>query len=143
MLYVDIPLTVRYAETDRMGIVHHSNYPVWFEVGRTEYIKQNGISYSEVEKQGILLPLLELKCKFINSSTYEDKIIVRTSIKSYTKTRLNFYYEVFKESNMDTPITTGETIHVWTNTNLKPINLQKYNEELYNIIAQNSSGIME
>lgn len=143
MLYVDIPLSVRYAETDRMGIVHHSNYPVWFEVGRTEYIKQNGISYSEVEKQGILLPLLELKCKFINSSTYEDKIIVRTSIKSYTKTRLNFYYEVFKESNMDTPITTGETIHVWTNTNLKPINLQKYNEELYNIIAQNSSGIME
>lgn len=143
MLYVDIPLTVRYAETDRMGIVHHSNYPVWFEVGRTEYIKQNGISYSEVEKQGILLPLLELKCKFINSSTYEDKIIVRTSIKSYTKTRLNFYYEVFKESNMDTPITTGETIHVWTNTNLRPINLQKYNEELYNIIAQNSSGIME
>ncbi|MDF2985821.1 MAG: acyl-CoA thioester hydrolase, YbgC/YbaW family [Eubacterium sp.] len=143
MLYVDIPLTVRYAETDRMGIVHHSNYPVWFEVGRTEFIKQNGISYSEVEKQGILLPLLELKCKFINSSTYEDKIIVRTSIKSYTKTRLNFYYEVFKESNMDSPITTGETIHVWTNTNLKPINLQKCKEELYNIIVQNSAGNME
>ena len=140
MLYVDIPLTVRYAETDRMGIVHHSNYPVWFEVGRTEFIKQNGISYSEVEGKGILLPLLELKCKFISSSTYEDKIIVRTSIKSYTKTRLNFYYEVFKESNMNSPITTGETVHVWTNTNLRPINLQKYSEDLYNIIVKNSAG---
>ncbi|WP_313561981.1 acyl-CoA thioesterase [Ruminiclostridium cellobioparum] len=140
MLYVDIPLTVRYAETDRMGIVHHSNYPVWFEVGRTEFIRQNGISYSEVEGQGILLPLLELKCKFISSSTYEDKIIVRTGIKSYTKVRLNFYYEVFKESDMNNPITTGETVHVWTNAGLKPINLQKYNEELYNIIVKNSAG---
>ncbi len=143
MLYVDIPLTVRYAETDRMGIVHHSNYPVWFEVGRTEFIRQNGISYSEVEGQGILLPLLELKCKFISSSTYEDKIIVRTSIKSYTKIRLNFYYEVFKESDMDNPITTGETVHVWTNAGLKPINLQKCNEELYNIIVKNSAGEAE
>lgn len=139
MLYVDVPLTVRYAETDRMGIVHHSNYPVWFEVGRTEFIRQNGISYSEVEKSGILLPLLELKCKFISSSTYEDKIIVRTSIKSYTKTRLNFYYEVFKETDMDSPIATGETVHVWTNCNLKPINLQKHNQAIYDIITQNAS----
>ncbi len=143
LYYVDIPLTVRYAETDRMGIVHHSNYAVWFEVGRTEFIKQNGISYSEIEEQGILLPLLELKCKFISSSTYEDRIIVRTSIKSYTKTRLNFYYEVFKETNLNNPITTGETVHVWTNTSLKPVNLQKCNENLFNIIAQNAIGEIE
>lgn len=135
MFYVDIPLTVRYAETDRMGIVHHSNYPVWFEVGRTEYINKSGISYSEVESKGILLPLLELKCKYISSSTYEDRIIVRTSIKSYSKTRLNFYYEVFKEHDMENPITVGETAHIWTNTNLKPINLEKHFPELYHIIS--------
>lgn len=138
MRYVDIPLTVRYAETDRMGIVHHSNYPVWFEVGRTEFINKNGMSYSEIEKEGILLPLLELKCRFISSSTYEDKIVVRTSIKSYTKTRLNFYYEVFKENDMKNPITTGETVHVWTNSDLKPINLQKHRPELYDIICSNA-----
>ncbi len=138
MRFVDIPLTVRYAETDRMGIVHHSNYPVWFEVGRTEFIKQNGISYSEVEKEGILLPLLELNCKFIGSSTYEDKIVVRTSIKSYTKTRLIFYYEVFKENDMKSPITIGETVHVWTNSDLKPINLQKRSQKLYDIICSNA-----
>ena len=134
MLYVDIPLTVRYAETDRMGIVHHSNYPVWFELGRTEYIKNCGISYSEVESKGILLPLLELKCKFISSSTYEDKIIVRTSIKSYSKTRLSFYYEVFKEQDMEKAITIGETDHVWTNSELRPLNLQKHFPELFNKI---------
>lgn len=135
MQYSDTPLTVRYAETDRMGIVHHSNYAVWFEAGRTDFIKKCGISYSGVESKGILLPLLELKCKFISSSTYEDKVIVRTSIKSYSKTKLNFYYEVFKEQDMSKPITTGETVHVWTNNNLKPINLQKHFPELYHIIS--------
>lgn len=143
MLYVDIPLTVRYAETDRMGIVHHSNYPVWFEVGRTEFIKQNGIAYSSIESKGIMLPLIELKCRFISSSTYEDKIIVRTRIKDYTKTRLTFYYEVFKEQDMINPITTGETMHVWTNTDLKPINLQKNNKELYDIICTNAACDMQ
>ena len=136
MLYIDVPLTVRYAETDRMGIVHHSNYPVWFEVGRTEFIKESGISYSRVESLGIMLPLLELHCKYINSSTYEDNIIVRTSIKSYSKARLNFKYEVFKSDNMENPITTGETSHVWTTCDLNPINLQKHYPELYEIIEK-------
>ncbi len=136
MLYIDVPLTVRYAETDRMGIVHHSNYPVWFEVGRTEFIKQSGISYSRVESMGIMLPLLELHCKYINSSTYEDNIVVRTSVKSYSKARLNFKYEVFKSDNMVNPITTGETSHVWTTCDLKPINLQKHYPELYEIIEK-------
>ncbi|QNU65842.1 acyl-CoA thioesterase [Ruminiclostridium herbifermentans] len=138
MHYVDTPLTVRYAETDRMGIVHHSNYAVWFEAGRTEFINKFGISYSEIESKGILLPLIELNCKFISSSTYEDKVIVRTRIKSYSKTRLCFYYEVFKEQDMTKPITTGETVHVWTNSELKPINLQKHFPELYHIISINA-----
>ncbi len=141
MLYIDVPLTVRYAETDRMGIVHHSNYPVWFEVGRTEFIKQCGISYSRVESKGIMLPLLEVHCKFISSSTYEDKIIVRTSIKSFSKTRLNFKYEVFKSDNMDNPITMGETSHVWTTCDLKPINLQKHYPELYEIIEKSARDV--
>lgn len=140
MLYVDIPLTVRYAETDRMGIVHHSNYPVWFEAGRTEFIKQSGISYSYVESLGILLPLLELQCRYISSSTYEDSIIVRTSIKSYSKTRLNFKYEVFKAEDMEHPITIGETSHVWTTKDLKPINLQKHYPELYEMIEKSGQA---
>ncbi|PYG86965.1 acyl-CoA thioester hydrolase [Ruminiclostridium sufflavum DSM 19573] len=139
MVYIDTPITVRYAETDRMGIVHHSNYAIWFEAGRTELIKKCGISYTEVEAKGILLPLLELRCRFISSAAYEDRLIVRSSIKSYSKTRLEFFYQVFKEQDMSKPITTGETVHVWTSRDLKPINLQKHFPELYHIININAA----
>jgi acyl-CoA thioester hydrolase len=57
MFVSETEFVVRYAETDRMGIVHHSNYPIWFEMGRTEYIKEAGISYSEIEARGSMLPL--------------------------------------------------------------------------------------
>lgn len=136
MFYVDTGFSVRYAETDQMGIVHHSNYPVWFEAGRTEFIKKLGMSYSDIESKGILLPLLELKSKYIGYSKYEDKIIVRTSIKSFSKTKLNFYYEVFKNQDLTKPITIGETLHVWTTPSLKPINLSKHFPELYEIISK-------
>ena len=140
MFYVDTNLIVRYAETDKMGIVHHSNYPIWFEAGRTEFIKKWGYTYSDIEAKGIMLPLLELKAKYINPAMYEDKIIVRTSVKEFSKTKLIFYYEVYKLDNMNKPITTGETMHVWTNTNLKPINLSKIYPELYSTISQNASN---
>lgn len=139
MFYVDTRLIVRYAETDKMGIVHHSNYPVWFEVGRTEFIKKWGYTYSDIEEKGLMLPLLELKAKYISPAIYEDIIVVRTSVKDFSKTKLNFYYEVYKEENLNKPITTGETMHVWTNTNLKPINLSKVDPVLYNTIYQNAS----
>ncbi len=139
MFYVDTRLIVRYAETDRMGIVHHSNYPVWFEAGRTEFIKKWGYTYSDIEEKGLMLPLLELKAKYISPAIYEDIIVVRTSVKDFSKTKLIFYYEVYKEENLNKPITTGETMHVWTNTNLKPINLSKVDPELYNTIYHNAS----
>jgi acyl-CoA thioester hydrolase len=96
MFSVETGLTVRYAETDRMGIVHHSNYPVWFEAGRTQFIKALGISYSEIEGRGFLLPLLELHCKYKGAARYEDEIIVRTTLKEISFTRVTFLYEVFK-----------------------------------------------
>jgi acyl-CoA thioester hydrolase len=138
MFYVDTSFSVRYAETDQMGIVHHSNYPIWFEVGRTEFIKNLGMSYSYIESKGILLPLLELKSKYIGYAKYEDKVVVRTSIKSYSKTKLCFCYEVFKQDDMSRAITIGETLHVWTTDSLKPINLSKHFPELYEIISKNA-----
>ena len=60
-------LTVRYAETDRMGVAHHSNYPVWYEVGRTDYIKLFGIKCTEMEEAGIMMPLINLSCTYRNS----------------------------------------------------------------------------
>ncbi|HHV60227.1 MAG TPA: acyl-CoA thioesterase [Clostridiaceae bacterium] len=134
MICSETKLIVRYAETDKMGIVHHSNYLVWFEAGRTDFVKKLGMSYSDIESMGIMLPLIELNCKFYGSATYEDEITVITSIKDITYTRIYFNYEILKKG-CPKPIVTGETVHVWTNTGLKPVNLKKYKPEIYNLLA--------
>lgn len=133
MFTSQLKLTVRYAETDQMGVVHHSNYPVWFEAGRTEFIRQMGMPYSKIEGNGAMLPLLELKCTYRGFARYEDVVIVRTSIKEYTGTRLLFHYDVYRDGE-DKAITEGETLHVWTNTDLKPVNLKKFKPEIYALI---------
>lgn len=133
MLASETRLVVRYAETDQMGIVHHSNYPVWFEAGRTDFIKKIGLPYSKIEKNGFLLPLIELKCTYKGYAKYEDEILVRTRIKEMTCTRITFYYEVYKNNRPD-PVTTGETLHVWTNKELKPLNLKKHAPQLYEVL---------
>lgn len=135
MYSTETRLTVRYAETDKMGIVHHSNYPIWFEAGRTQFIKALGISYSEIEGKGFLLPLLELKCQYKSAARYEDEIIVKTTLKDISYTRVTFFYEVFKDGEHES-ITTGETSHVWTNKNMKPVNMKKHAPEIYEILAK-------
>lgn len=130
-------LIVRYAETDQMGIVHHSNYPIWFEAARTDYIKKMGLSYSEIEKMGFLLPLIELSCKYKNAAKYEDEIVVKTQLKKITYTRVTFYYEVIRKSDGEL-LTVGETMHVWTDTNLKPLNIKKHALDIYEMLSKNN-----
>lgn len=126
-------LTVRYQETDQMGIVHHSVYPIWFECGRTDFIKRVGITYSQMEEEGVRLPLRSLKCNFFYPSYYEDEIIVKTRIIDLTPTRITFYYEVFRRG-LFKRIVTGETEHVWVNNELKPVNMRKYKPDLFGIL---------
>jgi len=128
-------LTVRYAETDQMRVVHHSNYAIWFEAGRTDFIRKMGLPYSKIEETGAKLPLLELKCRFKGFARYEDEIIVKTRISEYTGTRLVFHYEIFRHGN-DRAITEGETVHCWTDTNLKPVNIKKFRPEIYDLIER-------
>ena len=128
-------LIVRYAETDKMGIVHHSNYPIWFEVGRTDFISKIGMHYCELEKEGVMLPLIDLKCSYKSPARYEDKIVIKTRINKLTFTRISFYYEVYKE-NECLPIATGETTHAWTDRNLKPINMKKHFPHVFEILKK-------
>lgn len=127
-------LIVRYAETDQMGIVHHSNYPIWFEAGRTDFIRKLGMPYSNVEKYGFMLPLIELSCKYKGSAKYEDEIVVKTNVKEVERTKLVFYYQVFKNDHKE-PITTGETVHVWTDKQMKPVNIKKKSPDIYNLLC--------
>lgn len=128
-------IVVRYAETDQMGIAHHSNYPIWYEAARTDFIKGAGISYSEVEKRGYMLPLLELKSCYKKPAKYEDQLFIITKIKDLSFTRITFYYEVYNK-NENTLINYGETMHVWTDKNLKPVNMKKCAPEIYNLMLK-------
>lgn len=127
--------TTRYAETDQMGIVHHSNYAVWFEAGRTDFLKSAGVSNSSIEAKGILLPLYEMNCKFISPAKYEDEVEVITNIKSISRVRISFAYKVVN-ANTGKLLATGETMHAWTDKALKPMNAEITIPEVYSVLSQ-------
>jgi len=131
----NITFTVRYAETDQMGIVHHSNYAVWFEEGRSDFLRSVGVSYSSIEAKGVMLPLYELNCRFISPAKYEDEIIVTTTLKSLSRVRVSFSYQVVNKLN-DVIIATGETMHAWTNMALQPINAEKIVPEVFLLLNE-------
>ncbi len=135
-------IVVRYVETDQMGIVHHSNYPVWYEAARTDYIKGIGMSYSEIEKRGFLLPLLELNSKYKGAARYEDELIISTIIKELSYTRITFYYEVYNKSN-NVLINFGETMHTWTNRDLKPLNIKKHAPDIFDLMSSKTTKDFE
>lgn len=124
-------ITARYAETDQMGIIHHSIYPVWFEVGRTNFIKMLGFKYSQMEKDGIMLPLALLSCNYLQPIHYEDEIVVETSVKEIRYAKIEFSYKVIMK-NTNTLMATGSTVHGFVNSQtFKPINLKKVNPKMY------------
>jgi acyl-CoA thioester hydrolase len=129
--YTETELIARYQETDKMGIIHHSVYPIWFEAGRTELIKACGYPYFSLEAMGLMLPLISLSVKYISPSYYEDKVIVKSSVTQLTRTRISIGYEVVKKGNDENILCTGTTDHVFTNRDLNPVNVSKKFPEVY------------
>lgn len=127
----------RYVETDQMGIVHHSNYPIWFEVGRTDFLKKVGMANSKIEELGILLPLSHMDCSFKNPARYEDEIVVKTKIRKMTCVRIEFEYKIVKKDD-GTVIAVGSTSHAWTDKALKPFNIEKKQSELFEMLKEAS-----
>ena len=80
-------VTVRYAETDCMGVVHHAVYPVWFEIARTDYIKAAGMSYAEMEKRGVMLPVTGISCRYRLPARYDDTLLIEARIRLYSHTK--------------------------------------------------------
>lgn len=130
---VKCPIVVRYAETDQMGIVHHSNYAVWYEVARTELMKALGMSYGEMEQQGLIMPLLELQSKYMSAAYYEDRLIVEAQVKHMSGVKLEIEYAVYREAD-ETPINVGKTIHAIVGKNLKPVNVRREFPEIYQML---------
>jgi len=111
-LSAETRLRVRYAETDRMGVVYHSNFAVWFEVGRVELLRQLGFDYKEMEQEEKChLPVVDLRVRYKAPAQYDDEIVVRTELKNARSTLLHFSYEVFRERDRAL-LATGETMHI-------------------------------
>lgn len=104
-------LRVRYAETDAMGIVHHSCYVVWFEAGRSDYMRQLGSSYAEFEAQGYCLPVTELDARFVRPAYYDEMVVVRTRLQSLRSRKLTFEYQVVREATGEL-LASGHTAHI-------------------------------
>ncbi|WP_433943865.1 acyl-CoA thioesterase [Paenibacillus sp. SN-8-1] len=142
-------LRVRYQETDQMAVVYHSNYLGWFEIGRTEMIRQLGFDYRAIEQEGILLPVIDANLQFKLPARYDDQITVFTRVTSFSPIRLGYTYEIRrlqhgeKEINEvieDTELLSGEllvtgsTSHVWVGQDWKPVRLDKKLPNLYNAL---------
>ena len=128
-------IVVRYAETDQMGIAHHSNYPVWFEVARTDFIKASGISYTDVEKAGIITPLTGLTVRYKQAAFYEDELSIHIKLTRLTPVRLEFSYEVIRE-NPRALIATGTTSHGMVSKDLVPVNVKKEHPKIYRMFEE-------
>lgn len=127
-------LTVRYAETDKMGIVHHSVYPVWYEIGRSDYVKMFGMTYSQIEQAGVMMPLTNLNCHFTFPARYEDNLIIRTKVIMLSAARITFTYTVkrINDDNTETELGYGVTEHGFIDKDtFKPCNVKKRLPELY------------
>ncbi|MHB9941546.1 4-hydroxybenzoyl-CoA thioesterase [Clostridium sporogenes] len=128
--------TVRYVETDQMGVVHHSNYYPWFEIGRTEFTKATGMKYTDIENIGVMMPLTESYCKYMKPAKYEDEIIIETSIEKLTPVKIIFSYKIIKKENNEL-LAKGSTTQAFVDrNNFRVINLKQCNEELWNKLME-------
>ena len=125
----ELQIRARYAETDMMGIIHHSVYPVWYEAARTEYIKQAGITYTQLEKQGVMLPLSELNCRYFRPVHYEDEVIIITDILKVSAAKILFGYKVILADQL---MAQGSTTHGFVSSEtFRPVNLKKLMPDFY------------
>jgi acyl-CoA thioester hydrolase len=141
------PLRVRYQETDQMAVVFHTNYLNWFEIGRTELIRSLGIEYKAIEREGLLLPVIDLDCAFEAPARYDDTVLVFTRVASCSKIRISFQNEVRRveapewksgtwEPGDELPgerLVYGGTRHAWVTKEMQPARLDKRMPALYDL----------
>jgi acyl-CoA thioester hydrolase len=124
-----VDIRVRYAETDKMGVVYHANYFMWFEIGRCELLRKMGRSYRDLEATGIGLPVIEAHCEYRSPARYDDELEVRTTGRMLSPARLEFSYEIRRPSD-GTVNAVGRTVHAAVDTAGRPCRLPDYVQEL-------------
>ncbi len=133
---------INYYETDRMGIVHHSNYIRYMEEARCAWLENIGIPFTLLEENGITIPVLGVNVTYKHHVTFGETIIIKIFIKDYNSVRMTVGYEITNKENGQV-VLNGETKHCFTNKELRPISLKKYNPDFNNkfeIIKVNNGG---
>lgn len=147
-----VRLRVRYDESDQMGITYHARYLDWFVIGRTELLRTLGLPYARLERDGLLLPVLEAHCRYLAATRYDDVVEVRTELTGIRRTRLTFSYEVWLRSTMSDGaggeeavplekaadavlVTTGETKHVFVDASQRPVDVRKRFPSVWEILS--------
>jgi len=109
---------VRYAETDQMGVVYHSNYFIWFEVGRVDLLRQLGFTYREMESEdGCYIAVVDARCRYKAPARYDDEVIIRTHLRNVRESLVHFGYEALRASD-NTVLAEGETTHIVTDAQM-------------------------
>jgi acyl-CoA thioester hydrolase len=116
---VDVDIRVRYAETDQMGVAYYANYLVWFEVGRSEFCRERGFRYGDLEASGYKLVVSDVHCRYRSSARYDETVIVRTRLKDANKRMITFGYQILRKDPKEEVIAEGETQHICVDSNGK------------------------
>ncbi|MDR3588545.1 MAG: thioesterase family protein [Negativicutes bacterium] len=131
---------VRFVETDMMGVVHHSNYFRWFEMGRVEYLRKAGVLLLELMAAGILFPISDVACKYRASARFDDYILIETTLTELSKVKMVFGYRVLRESD-GLLLATGSTQNAFTDEQGKIIRLPApYYDNLRELFLQETAG---
>mgnify|MGYP001625054792 FL=1 len=117
--------TINYYETDKMEVVHHSNYIRFLEEARCYYLQDANMPFEKFEEKGITIPVLEVKCKYKQHVTFADTILIKVIVKEFNGVRLTIGYEV-KDKKTGNDVIIAETKHCFTDKNLRPVNLKKH-----------------
>jgi len=116
---VTTPVRVRYADTDKMGVVYYANYLVWFEVGRTEWLRAHGTNYCDVEAAGVVLPVIEAHCEYRQPVRYDEEVDIRTRACLRSPVRVEFRYAIVRRRD-GAVAAEGRTVHAATDGHGRP-----------------------
>jgi acyl-CoA thioester hydrolase len=111
-------VSVRYAETDMMGVVYHGSYLPWLEIGRTQLLKDHGVPYRTLEADGFFLPVVEVNMRYLRPAKYDDEVVITTILKEKPSLRIRMEYELHRGIEL---IATATTLHVFIDRTGKPV----------------------
>ncbi|TVP94140.1 MAG: acyl-CoA thioesterase [Acholeplasmatales bacterium] len=124
----------RYQETDQMGVIHHSNYPIWYEEGRVRFCDAIGLPFDKIEQLGLRQAMIEMSSRFVQPAYFNQPLTLHTYLTEVGKVRLTFEYALYNDE--DVCIHVGSTRLAWLDADLKPLNLAKAHPDLYTMLHE-------